>query len=347
MQEHDAFMAWHEQQEAEAEEQGRNSSQEAQDGPRRRRRRMRLEGGAAGGSGSSDGGSSGGSELEAAAGRRARPRALQPAAARRRRQCCRPPGARSRAPLPRHRRRRRYRVPRLLLLQASSGLSLHSVAAAVALGLAGIPWRAPGGGAAQPPQPPQQPQEQQQPQQGQQEQQEQELPPLQQQQQPQPQQEQEQGQPGPRAFLVDVAGVWDDARLEERLAAGLLGVSGSALTDVTDMLTGHLKLLGAAVRGPLVILLANCDAALAVEGGAGLFEVLRKLLALLPRAAVLVSSSAEPRQVLDDCIGVLPVLGGAPERDSHRLPGGGELRCTLLRLAAGGGRGGGLGLRIV
>jgi hypothetical protein len=109
-------------------------------------------------------------------------------------------------------------------------------------------------------------------------------------------------------------------------------------------LTGHLKLLGAVVRRPATLLLLNCDAALSVDGGAALFELVRKLVVLLPRATVLLSCSADTRQFVADCVDVLPVAGGsAGPQESRRYEAGGGVVVTaqMLRLRA---RGGGFGV---
>jgi hypothetical protein len=98
-------------------------------------------------------------------------------------------------------------------------------------------------------------------------------------------------------------------------------------------LSGHLKLLGACLRRPLTLLLANCDAALAVEGGAGLAELARKLLSALPRATVVISSSADARRaLLEGCGGGGAALLPRPG-ERHDLPGGGALEAHLFRVA--------------
>lgn len=106
----------------------------------------------------------------------------------------------------------------------------------------------------------------------------------------------------------------------------------SPLCFPLTQLTGHLKLLGATLRRPLTLLLSNCDAALAVEGGAGLFELLRKLLTLLPRAVVLVSCSADCRALVADCLDLLPLEDGSPAVSSYDLGGGGALVLQAMRL---------------
>ncbi|KIZ01513.1 hypothetical protein MNEG_6444 [Monoraphidium neglectum] len=61
-------------------------------------------------------------------------------------------------------------------------------------------------------------------------------------------------------------------------------------------------------------------------------ELSRKLLTLLPRVTVVVSSSAETTAFVADCLEALQVAGSEVEPDSHRLPGGGRLHTQLLRL---------------
>jgi hypothetical protein len=81
----------------------------------------------------------------------------------------------------------------------------------------------------------------------------------------------------------------------------------------------------------MVLLLANADAALAMEGGAGLFELARRVLVLLPGSVVVVSSSAEGSSFLADAVDVLPIAA-APEHECHALPDGATLHVTTLRL---------------
>ncbi|GBF96337.1 hypothetical protein Rsub_09407 [Raphidocelis subcapitata] len=219
---------------------------------------------------------------------------------------------------------------RLLLLHASSGLCLRSAAAAVALRLAGHELQA------------------DQPRRGLQRLGEQEAEPQPSHQQaeqhhnPTPSGSQQQRAaaspivprpPGRPVFAADLTGAWDDGDLEERLAAALTGagVGDGRTLDVAEQLTGHLKLLGASCRAPMVLLLANADAALAMEGGAGLFELTRRALALLPGCVVIVSSSAEGSSFLADAVDSLPIAA-APERECHALPDGATLHATSLRL---------------
>lgn len=105
------------------------------------------------------------------------------------------------------------------------------------------------------------------------------------------------------------------------------------LPPTTTQLTGHLKLLSSSMKKPLVLLLANCDAALSVDGGGALFELLRKLLVLCPRTTVLVTSSAETVQLVVECLECLHVVGRSLEEISYPLPDGSSLNLTWLRLA--------------
>jgi len=71
-----------------------------------------------------------------------------------------------------------------------------------------------------------------------------------------------------------------------------------------------------------------------VEGGAGLFELVRKLVVLLPRSTVIVSCSADTLQLVADCVDVLPIAGAGPECRSYALPDGATLQAQLLKVRA-------------
>lgn len=100
---------------------------------------------------------------------------------------------------------------------------------------------------------------------------------------------------GWRPLVVDLSGgVFTELEVSAAFYRGMFGAGAAeAEADAADLLYGHLRLLGAWAAQRLVVVVSEADAAAVYEGGEVLQRLLQRLREFLPRAVVVLTSSAD------------------------------------------------------